>query len=110
MWREGGVMPEFLGRPADTKYIERAHLTAAPPGRGVKFASECLQQAKRKFDLTNSSAREIGLNHPDGTHLALQASKKYHEVMESYRLALQRFCDLILRGEIPSEEEPPNGS
>jgi hypothetical protein len=75
----------------------------------LKCARERLQHAKEEFDLANSSAREIGLDHPDGIQLALQASQRYNEVVKAYRLALKRFCNFILRGEILPEEEPTKG-
>jgi hypothetical protein len=73
-------------------------------------ARERLRRAKEELDASTSAGRETVLNHTNGAQPALQATREYDHSQEEYHLALQRFCDFILRGEIPPDEGPRKGS
>jgi hypothetical protein len=97
----------------DEDWLERRARHSATEERltaELDRARERIRMAKVEFNAKVSSAREIGLDNPDGANHAYQASKQYNKIADAYRLALKRYSNFILRGEMPSDDGPPEGS
>jgi len=64
-------------------------------------AYAAFERATRELDAKIEQAREIGLTHPDGAHMAKSGASGYRLALEQYHASLKRFADFILHGSHP---------
>ena len=63
------------------------------------------EQAKREFEIASAEACRIGLNRVDGATALRKASAEYDHSLNQYQKALTQFCDFVLWGRIPPDEQ-----
>lgn len=63
----------------------------------VTQARETYEFAKRAFDEATQRAHTMGLDHPDGAHGLLNATRYYNHALSQYTEALKKFSQFVLR-------------
>jgi hypothetical protein len=91
-------MPDDLQkRPANHSVIELRLRSELDEARAN------YESANREYDVAAAHARELGLHTGDGAYALHQASRQQIAATAAYSKAVDRFCDYILRSQLPED-------